>query len=127
MPDGTEASKTDIEQDAKAWAKAFARDSRSCMVQNHDHDCTDTCVKYAAKQSEKSSGVVQPGASEATKASSWIVPPCRFLFFVVLVFTIWEGAREVARRVLRRGKKMVPKAYVAATNDRNEYGSVVPE
>jgi len=86
-------------------------------------------VKYAAKQSGKAAGVPEPGASEAakTKASSWVVPPCRFLFFVVLVFTIWEGAREVVWRVLRSGKKLVSKAHVADTNDRNEYGSFVPE
>ena len=29
--------------------------------------------------------------------------------------------------MLRRSKKLVSKAHVAATNDRNEYGSVVPE
>ena len=50
------------------WAKAFARDSRSCMIQNHDHDCTDTCVKYAAKTSgEAIAGVQEPGASESAK------------------------------------------------------------
>ena len=128
LPGGAEASSADIEQDARAWATAFARDSRSCMVQNHDHDCAYTCVKYAAKQSGTTAGVPEPDASDATKtkASSWVVPPCRFLFFVILVLAIWEGAREVVRRALRRGKKLVSKAFVAATNDRNEYGSVVP-
>ena len=123
LPNGTEATAADVEQDAKMWARAFARDARSCFLQNHDHDCTDTCVKYAAKQSQQKAD----GETAKPKASSWIVPPCRFFFFVILIFKVFEGSREVTRRVLRRGKKLVSKAYIAATNDRNEHGSFVPE
>ena len=61
------------------------------------------------------------------KAASWIVPPCRFNFFVILVFTIIEGTKEIVRRVLRRGKALVTKAYIAWTNERNEHGAFVPE
>ena len=61
------------------------------------------------------------------KAASWIVPPCRFQFFVILVFIVIEGTKEVVRRVLRRGKALVEKAYIAWTNERNEHGGFVPE
>ena len=117
-----------MEQDGRRWARAFARDSRSCRIQNHDHDCSDTCVKYAAKQG-KSTGVSEHSGGEAakTKASSWTVPPCRFFFYVILVFTVLEGARETVRRVLRRGKALVREAYIAASNEHNEHGSFVPE
>ena len=128
LPDGREASAEEVEQDARNWARAFARDARTCHAQNHDHDCTDTCVKYAAKQG-KNAGVPEPGGGEApkTKATSWTVPPCRFLFYCILVFIIFEGPREVVRRVLRRGKALVSKAYIAVSNEHNEHGSFVPE
>ena len=48
LPDGSETSAEDVEQDARNWARVFGRDAWSCFAQNHDHDCTDTCVKYAA-------------------------------------------------------------------------------
>ena len=117
LPNGAEASDEDLQRDSEQWGRAFARDVRSCISQNHDHDCTDTCVKYAAK------GPVSNG----DKAKTWNVPPCRFQFFVVLVFAFLEGAREVVRNVLRRGKALVTCAYIACTNERNEYGSFVPE
>ncbi len=128
LPHGSEASAEEVEQDARSWARAFARDARSCHAQNHDHDCTDTCVKYAAKQG-KAAGVPEPGGGEAakTKATSWTVPPCRFLFYCILVFIIFEGPREVVRRVLRRGKALVSKAYIAFSNEHNEHGAFVPE
>ena len=50
-----------------------------------------------------------------------------FFFYCILVFTVVEGAREVARRVLRRGKALVRKAYIAESNEHNEHGSFAPE
>ena len=61
------------------------------------------------------------------KASSWTVPPCRFLLYVIIVFTIMEGIREVVHRVLRRCKALVREAYIATSNERNTHGSFVPE
>ena len=55
------------------------------------------------------------------------MPPCRFLFYTIIVFTILEGIREVVRRVLRRGKALVREAYIAASNEHNEHGGFVPE
>ena len=83
LPNGSEASAEEVDQDARNWARAFARDARSCHAQNHYHDCTDTCVKYAAKQG-KATGVPEPGGGEAatTKMISWTVPPFGFFFIV---------------------------------------------
>ena len=50
-----------------------------------------------------------------------------FLFYSIIAFTIMEGIREVVRRALRRGKALVREAYIAASNERNEHGSFVPE
>ena len=47
---------------------------------------------------------------------------CRFFFFVVYVFAFLEGAKNVTRSILRRGKALVEAAFIAATNERNEYG-----
>ena len=121
LPDGREASADDLERDAQVWAQEFARDARSCMIQNHEHSCADTCVKYACKNSQG-----DEYEKPQHKASSWNVSPCRFQFFVILVFLVLEGTKEVVRRVLRRGKALVSKAYIALTNDRNEYGSFIP-
>ena len=117
-----------MEQDARNWARTFARDARRCPAQNHDHDCTDICVKYAAKQG-KAAGVPELGGGEAAKkkASSWTGPICQFFFYSILVFNVLEGAREVVRRILWRGKALVSKAYIAASNEHNEHGSFVPE
>ena len=92
LPDGREASAGDVEQDARNWARAFGRDARSCFIQNHTHDCTDTCVKYAAKRGN-AAGVPKPGEGEAakTKARSWTVPPCRFFFYTIIAFKVFKG------------------------------------
>ena len=129
LPNGDEASAEDLDQDAQRWARAFARDARSCHSQNHDHDCTDTCVKYAAKQGKAASARDQPSEGDAAKAkvSSWTVPPCRFFFYTILSFIVHEGPREIVRRILRRGKALVSQAYIAMTNEHNEHGSFVPE
>jgi hypothetical protein len=52
MPSGENATPEDMKTDAQAWATSFARDQRACFVQNHDHDCTATCVKYAKKKKQ---------------------------------------------------------------------------
>ena len=85
-------------------------------------------MKYAAKRGNAASAP-EPGEGDAakTKASSWTVPPCRFLFYYIIVFTFLEGIHEVVRRVLRRGKALVREAYIAAGNEHNEHGSFVPE
>ena len=85
-------------------------------------------MKYAAKQG-KATGVPEPGGGEAakTKATPWTVPPCRFHFYCIHVFIIFEGPREVVRHVLRCGKALVSKAYIAMSNEHNKHGSFVRE
>ena len=43
------ATEKELAADALEWSKSFARDARSCHAVNHDHDCTETCVKKAKK------------------------------------------------------------------------------
>ena len=46
MPDKELATAEQITKDSEAWKTSFARDQRASFIQNHDHDCTGTCVKY---------------------------------------------------------------------------------
>ena len=50
MPDKELASAEQIKDDSEAWKTSFARDQRASFIQNHDHDCTGTCVKYQKKK-----------------------------------------------------------------------------
>ena len=51
MLNGEVASAEQIKEDCEAWKTSFARDQRANFIQNHDHDCTGTCVKYQKKTS----------------------------------------------------------------------------
>ena len=82
-------------------------------------------MKYAAKRGS-GAGAPEPGEGKAAKASSWTVPPCRFLFYHIIPFTVLEGICERVRRALRRGKALVREAFIAAGNEHNEHGSFVP-
>ncbi len=52
MPDKELASAEQIKDDCEAWKTSFARDQRASFIQNHDHDCTGTCVKYQKKKND---------------------------------------------------------------------------
>ena len=54
-------------------------------------------------------------------------PPCRFWFLHVVIFAIWEGAKEIVKRIRRRGKRIVKEPTICNTNEHNEYGLVEPE
>ena len=114
LPDGALASDKDILEDANRWAQSFANDVRTLHTQNHDHNCSATCIKYAKEQQK------DPLASHK-------VPPCRFYFFHVVVIEVEEEGRTVTKRFLRRGKELVDRAFVATTNERNEFGRAVVE
>ncbi len=50
---------------------------------------------------------------------------CRFMFVRVVVLKVLELAdagKETIRRILRKGKELVARSYIANTNERNEYG-----
>ena len=65
--DGVSASQTDLAEDAALWAAHFANDAFNNHVANHEHDCTETCVKYAKKKVEAK-----------LQLRSHKVPSCRF-------------------------------------------------
>ena len=72
------------------------------------------------------SGSPKEAAEEALRRGR--VVACRFFFFHILEFaceTITALGRKTVKRIRRRGKKLVETAYVASTNDRNEFGKVV--
>ena len=52
QPDGSAATAVDKAADAQAWAASFSHDLFYNQCSNHEHDCTDTCVKYVKKKLE---------------------------------------------------------------------------
>ena len=43
--DGNAASQEDLAVDAVKWAQHFVVDSFNNHCSNHEHDCTETCIK----------------------------------------------------------------------------------
>ena len=101
--------------DGKSFGLSYCRDFRALHQLNHDHDCTSTCIKYVQKK-------CKDAAEEALRRGR--VVACRFAFFHIVVFMFMLRGQEVAKRIRRRGKKLVETAYVANTNDHNEFGKV---
>ena len=124
MPEGREATSADLRADAEAWAVSFARDQRACHSQNHEHACTGTCIKNQPKP--KTTKPDDPATERPVRAGQTIkgesVPLCRFWFFRVIVFYVEDSVKKV----LRRGKALVPSAFIASTNEKNEYGRATP-
>ena len=73
MPDKELASAEQIKDDSEAWKTSFARDQRASFIQNHDHDCTGTCVKYQKKKNATEH--LQRAGQKITGPG---VPKCRF-------------------------------------------------
>jgi len=99
--DGTAASGEELEADAQQWASHFAQDVFNNHCTNHEHDCTETCIKYAKKKLE---------ARQSLRSHK--VPSCRFWYFRVKCI---HGKK---RR--RRGKPLVSQPYIEETDDRNQ-------
>ena len=110
--DGERLSKADLDADAQLWSVNYSRHVRAQFTQNNDHMCSKTCTKYAD----------QGAPNKATTLRNARQMICRFLFFHIKVFTYMEGLKDKIKRVLRRGKELVPTPYLAETNERNEYG-----
>ena len=110
MPNGDEASTEQIKADCNAWNISFARDQRGSFIQNHDHDCTSTCVKYAKKKTDTK-------VSEMNLA----IFLCRFRYYHIV--RILKAGLE--KYIVRRGKNLVKKAFIATGNDENEYGKAM--
>ena len=116
MPNGELASAEQIKEDCDAWKTSFARDQRASFIQNHDHDCTGTCIKY---QRKKNATELPQRAGQ--KIAGPGVPKCRFRFFRHVALRI-AGA---VRYVIRRGKELVKNAFIATGNEENEYGKAM--
>jgi hypothetical protein len=48
--DGTKASDEELKTDATQWGAHFAQDVFNNHCSNHEHDCNETCIKYAKKK-----------------------------------------------------------------------------
>ena len=101
LPHGTVSSEADKAADAKQWGTHFAQDVFNNHCSNHEHDCTETCVKYVKKKLE---------AKQSLRSTK--VPSCRFWFFRVVTI---KGKRK-----RRRGKPIVLEPYIADTDERNQ-------
>ena len=69
LPDGSESASPDLEKDAKHWAYHYGKHVFDNHCTNHEHDCTETCVKYVKKKLE---------AKQSLRSHK--VPSCRFGF-----------------------------------------------
>ena len=127
-----ELSAEDLVNDAGRWGCSFCRDFRALSQLDHNHDCTSTCIKYVKQK-------VKDIAQEALRLGR--VVACRFFFFHIVVVNVVasllskvgrrSGAEQPAdesalttaatRRIRRRGRKLVPQAYIAFTNEHNEF------
>ena len=116
MPNGELASAEEIKEDCEAWKTSFARDQRANFIQNHDHDCTGTCIKY---QQKKSATKLPQRAGQ--KISGPGVPKCRFRFFRLVALNIAGAVKYVSRR----GKELIKHAFIATGNEENEYGKAM--
>jgi len=110
------ASQEAMEEDADNWARSYARHVRAQISHNNMHACQKTCTKYLDEKKGQQSQANKPQASV-----------CRFYFFMVLAFNVFDGVRSAATKILRRGKRLVFEPFIARTNERNEYGRGVVE
>jgi hypothetical protein len=100
-PDGSDANEDDLACDASAWAAQFGRDAFNNHCTNHEHNCTETCVKYVKKKLEAKLSM-----------RSHRVPSCRFWYF--------RTKKLHNKCVRRRGKPLVNIPYVEEADDRNQ-------
>ena len=101
LPDGTVSSAAGIAADTNQWATHFAHGVFNNHCTSHEHDCTETCIKYAKKKLE---------ANQSLRTKK--VPSCHFWCFCVVTI---QGKR---RR--RRGKPLVVEPCIADTGERNQ-------
>ena len=93
MPNGEPASAEQMKDDCEAWSTSFARDQRACFIQNHDHDCAGTCVKYQKKQN-----AAEVPQRAGQKIAGPGVPKCRFRYFRYVALLIGGMLKCVVRR-----------------------------
>ena len=112
------ATLQDLLKDAIRYEEAFTNDFRWLSGHNHDHTCAATCIKKMKQASMED----KKNILKSSRA-----PPCRFWFLHVVAFTMFDGVKEIAKRIRRRGKDIVKEPIIANTNEHNEYGLVEPE
>ena len=56
LPDGNASSEADLAADATNLAHHFSHDVFNCHCSNHEHDCTETCIKYVKKKARSQTG-----------------------------------------------------------------------
>lgn len=98
---GAPASPEELQADAQRWAAHFALDVFHNHCSNHEHDCTDTCIKYVKKKLL---------AKQSLRSNK--VPSCRFWYFRVKVLN--------GKRRRRRGKPLVAMPFIEDSDDRNQ-------
>ena len=112
------ATLEDLAKDATRYEEAFAQDFRWLSAHNHNHTCAVTCIK----KMQKSTMEEKRNVLKSKKA-----PPCRFWFLHVVIFAVWDGVKDVLKKLRRRGKNIVEEPTICNTNEHNEYGLVEPE
>ena len=85
-----EATQEDLVNDAIRYEQAFAHDFRWLSGHSHDHTCAATCIKKMKKSTMEEK-------REVLKSNR--APPCRFWFLHVAAFSLWDGTKEVVKRV----------------------------
>ena len=105
------ATHAELQEDARHWAEAFAKDAFELHVLNHDHRCTTTCGRHKRKQQS------DPKDPAATKIK---LGPCRFGFDHIAELVL-SGRK---RRVRRQGKDLVPEPFVSIAADAKEHGRI---
>ena len=101
---------------ARCGKTSFARDQRASFIQNHDHDCTATCVKYLKKKNAR-----ELPQRAGQKIAGPGVPKCRFRFFRYVAIQ----KEAMLKYVVRRGKELVKRAFIATGDEENEYGKAM--
>ena len=105
LPNGEQSSPADKLMDANAWKVHFAHDAFNNQCSNHEHSCTDTCVKYVKEKLK---------AKQSLRSHK--VPSCRFWFFRIKRLHVQNRLKGVRRR----GKPLVPKPFIEESDDRSQ-------
>ena len=105
LADGTQSTSKDKLEDAHAWKAEFAHDVFNNHCSNHEHDCTETCVKYVKKKLE---------AKQSLRSNK--VPSCRCWFFRVKKLQF----KRRNKAVRRRGKPLVAEPFIEESDERNQ-------
>ena len=115
MQNGELGSAEQINDDCEVWKASFARDQRASFIQNHDHDCTNTCVKY---QKMKIATELQLPQRAGQKIAWTGIPMCRFRFF--RHFALRSAAS--IKYAIKYGKELLENVFIARHNDEKECG-----